>query len=164
MISEGKVERYRLESFEEAMVEFKHRSMALPDWVFWGRPRDDLGIFSMYYSIMKADSLRAEYESDMNLKFDCVFRIRYDSLVHNEFLIEDHDIKGLNIPVAESDYGGINDRFAFGDSSAMSVYSSAYKNIVNLVERQGYQPEMILLNHLTDNKIVPRRPEFPVST
>jgi hypothetical protein len=126
--------------------------------------RWDVGLISMYYSINQADTLRQEYEQAMKMKFDCVFRARFDSEPLKPFSLYEYDMSHLNVPNPEYDCGGINDRFAFGGSEVMTAYTSVYHDIKEYAEKTGYQPESILKLHLVKNAVKILRPDFPVLT
>lgn len=154
--------RFQQETFISKEKQFEAYRKTIKEDAFFNRW--DVGIISMYYSIKQADSLRQLHEESSGHKFDCVFRVRFDSKPQKRFRLADYDLNSINIPNPEFDCGGINDRFAFGNSKHMSVYSTVYDHIKKLSEINGYQPEVVLKHHLRLNEIVPIRPDFPVLT
>jgi len=154
--------RYIQEKFSEKEKEFEEYRQTIPGTAFFNRW--DVGLISMFYSIWQADLLRQEYEAAMNKKFDCVFRLRFDSLPKKKFVVEDYDLTRLNVPDTQFDCGGINDRFAFGNSEVMTIYTGVYHEIATLAALTGYQPEAILAEYLRRRQVLIVRPDFPVTT
>ena len=99
---------------------------------------------SMYYHNMRAfEMLEGDY--------DVVLRYRSDFLTEKlpdvNFELEPGCIY---VPSGE-DYGGMNDRLAFGDMNAMRVYCDIYKHVDNALQSDpNYRlhPESMLAYHL----------------
>jgi hypothetical protein len=125
-------------------------------------PRCDVGPISMHYSIFKANQLKKDYETENNLTFDWVVRMRTDSDFKYDNLNFCDLSEDLNIPSGEdwSEYG-INDQFAIGRSNIMDLYSNLY-NKFQYTQSVKYYPERILHLHLRNMNIFPTRIDFPV--
>jgi len=89
----------------------------------------------MYYSIMKSNALKKEYELENNFKYDVVFRIRmdvmFDTTIDKEELKNVIEQKKLYIGYHSVDkiesQPKISDFFAFSTSENMDYYSDAFK-------------------------------------
>lgn len=154
-------EKILVEDYDTHQKKFQHLFESLkftypdPAYPDEGYPRSDVGPISMHYSIYKSNELKKQYESENNMKFDWVIRMRPDSDFKNELdlysLMED-----LNIPEGEDWRGGINDQFAVGRSHVMDLYSSFYNNI-HYLQSSVYHPETLMLNHLKNMNLTPNR-------
>lgn len=153
-----KYEDILIEKYEEKQKSFKD---IINRFQFSGYARHDLGPLSMFYSIYKANELKVKYEKDNNIKFDCVIRIRSDSLIKNNFTLDNYNINNLNIPNG-SDWGGLNDQFAFANSDVMNLYSETFNNIEK-IKRSIYHPETILKESMELYDIKIDRPTIEVS-
>jgi hypothetical protein len=129
----------------------------LKSHVFTYYTRRDIGPISMYHSLNMANNLKAEYETQNNMVFDCVIRMRFDSNIKGNFNLLNYDLTNLNIPHGK-DFGGVNDQFAFGNSSVMDKYSNLIHNITGNV----YHPETLLKNYLDTLNIKIDRPYINV--
>lgn len=154
-----------VEHYDEYEVKFKQLLSSLkfvPATDEGDVQRKDIGPISMHYSIYKSNELKKEYENENNMKFDWVIRMRTDS----DFRLDKLDLtllsSELNIPSGE-DWAdnSINDQFAIGNSHAMDLYSSFYKNIHHL-QSSKYYPETMLFLHLNNMDLTPNRIDFPV--
>jgi hypothetical protein len=153
-----KYEDILIEKYEEKQKSFKD---IFNTFKFCRYDRHDLGPLSMFYSIYKANELKVKYEKNNNIKFDCVFRIRSDSLVKNNLTLDDYNINNLNIPNGR-DWTGLNDQFAFASSSVMNLYSETFNNI-DKIKRSIYHPETILRESIELYDINIDRPVIEVS-
>jgi hypothetical protein len=104
--------------------------------------RKDVGIISMYYSIFKSNELKVLYETRNNFIFDRVIRMRFDSDFKDKDLILDENVNGIQIPNG-SDYAGINDQFAIGNSEDMNLYCNLFNKLETLKDME-YNPERLL--------------------
>jgi hypothetical protein len=129
--------------------------------------------FSMYYSMKQADILRREYEIQNNIKFDCVVRMRFDSIIYKKFKFTSFNLNNINIPI-DYQYAfekpeankprGINDQFAFGRSEHMKQYFDCFDNIIQICNSGTYFcPHAILGQHLLNSKIPVDRPNITVN-
>jgi len=147
---------YQGDYFEKHMPEFQ-KQYDLID--LDKRNRKDLGIFGMTYGIYMANLMREEYEYKNNMKFDCVFRIRFESGIRDVpgpikfWLISDYDLNCLWIPDINVDTStGMNDQFAFSNSEIMSYYSRIYFKVVEISNQGFHSPEYIFNQYLRGNK------------
>ena len=127
---------------------------------FW-QPYSPLGIYGMWYAVMKANELRENYEKKHNMIFDCVMRARFELNVMDnnpwrsdkDFVIEDFDMNKLWKSCSNLDIKyGMNDCLAFSSSSNMSHYCRMYENINKciLIEK-SLSPEAIEFHHNKDH-------------
>ena len=138
---------YKKEEFADHELEFKTIYDTIPEQYRW---RKDLGPSSMFYGVKQAFLLKEEYEKEINQKFDCVFRMRFETYI--KFItIENFDLDLLHIPAFGSH--PICDQFAFSNSQIMSFYSNCYDNIIELSKNDLYHPERILNQHLKNQPI-----------
>lgn len=118
---------------------------------------------SQFYSMRRANSLKKRYEIENNCVFDCVIRMRFDSLISIPIIFENHNLEKINTQPSYYVYSrnvpagrpkGINDQFAFGPSKLMDCFFDAYKNMVTISnEGTCWCPHAILAEHLLRNKI-----------
>jgi hypothetical protein len=105
-------------------------------------------------SIKLSDELRRRYETSHHFTFDIVFRLRFDSLFITP--IEDAltlEIGTIYVP-GHNSFNGYNDRFAFGTSEVMAIYSDRLDWIIENVQH-GYRvhPEMSLKDYLGQKQV-----------
>jgi hypothetical protein len=104
-------------------------------------------MFGMFYGINKANQLKIEYEKENNFRYDVVIRCRpdlfFDSpLDRNE--LENSLHGGVYFPKF-GNYSGLNDQFAFGNSSNMDLYARVYNNLdVHFNSGCIWHPEIML--------------------
>ena len=138
---------YAKEEFSNYESVFKSIYDQIPAQYQW---RKDLGPCSMFYGIKQASLLKERYENTNEVKFDCAFRIRFETKI--KFItIENFNLSLLNIPAFDS--YPINDQFAFSNSALMSHYSNCYDHIVKLAQGDLYHPERMLNQYLKDQPI-----------
>lgn len=127
-----------------------------------GKPQN---IFSMYYSIFKANELKREYENEHKFKYDIVLRFRPD-IEFNVDLNFNNNI--VIIPQTLCSYG-ICDHFAYGPSNLMDRYSDVWNNIERYLENdkfpkngpgKGMRAETILKYHMNVQKIEYKQVKF----
>lgn len=135
------------EDYNDYAPQFKEIYDKIPEELRW---RTDLGICSMFYGIKKASLLKEEYEKTNQEKFDCAFRIRFETKIRM-ITLENFDLSKLHIPNFET--YPINDQFAFSNSTMMSYYSSCYDSIVECAKLDLYHPERILNQHLKKSNV-----------
>lgn len=121
--------------------------------------RKDLGVYGMWYAVMKSNEMREEYEKKHNIIFDCVMRARFElklmkSTGHPDasnldFRVEDFDMDKLWKSHTNSDSKyGMSDCFAFSSSKNMSHYCRMYENINECATIEGeVWPEAIAFHH-----------------
>lgn len=114
----------------------------------------NIGPISMHYSIRAANALKSYYETENNMKFDVVVRMRYDSDIKVMEPLSQYDLSRINIPIYRDWMGGINDQFAFGPSELMDKYSNLFPTFGYHTRMCGiYHPETIFRTYLQDIKI-----------
>lgn len=97
------------------------------------------GIVSMYRSIWLSNNLRVGYESEQNMTYDWVFRVRFDCRLEYFFDLTRMSNKYLYVPSKHGLEHPWNqnqpfprivcDTMAFSNSHNMSIYSNVYPNI-----------------------------------
>jgi hypothetical protein len=116
--------------------------------------RRDLGIISMFYSMMKAQDLCNEYE-EKNVPFDYVIRSRMDVFIRGGKF--DYDLSKFDVDkkIYYPDYNHhyMNDHFAIMSSDTAKIYGNAYKETANLANTVQYWPERMLAHHLEKNGV-----------
>lgn len=138
---------HKEEEFLNCESQLIEKYNCIPSQYLW---RKDIGPCSMFYGIKQASLLKEEYENKAGEKFDCSFRIRFETYI--KFItIENFDLKLLHLPAFGS--YPICDQFAFSNSQNMSYYSNCYENIVELSKNDLYHPERILNQHLKDQPV-----------
>jgi hypothetical protein len=148
-----------IEKYNNKKIEFEHFFNSFK-FENYGQ-RNDIGLISMFYSIYKSNMLKIKYEKDNNIEFNCVIRMRSDSLLINNIILEEYDMNNLNIPSGR-DWGGLNDQFAFGNSNIMNLYSETFNNIEK-INRGLYHPETILKQSIELYNINVHRPDIEIS-
>lgn len=108
----------------------------------------------MYYKIMKANSLKTNYEISNNFKYDIT--IRYRSNIDFEKDLDFSHVKSNTIYNRACGYNCYDnnncmcdDIFAYGESTVMDLYSNVYNNLSLIYEKYGSTgPERILYDWL----------------
>lgn len=125
------VEYYKVPNrIENLIMENYDLDVVVPETISWGK---SFGYpASMFHKIFISQSMREDYESKNNFKYDLVFRIRPDLFYkwfpfncHLEGFLKNKDI--LYIPMIQN-YDYVNDQFAIGSSKTMSIYKNLYKH------------------------------------
>ena len=89
--------------------------------------RDVNNIISYHYSLMKACSLKKEYEYENDFRYDYVIRMRTDAEVHNQIQYESFPKDTVFYSGNQNQPDGmINDWFNFGGSKVMDPFMSAF--------------------------------------
>jgi SAM-dependent methyltransferase len=91
--------------------------------------RDPANVLGMFYKIKKCNEIKQAYEEKNGFLYDVVIRCRPD--LNLDSPINTADFKNINsvfIPAFDF-YLGYNDKFAFGTSKAMDIYSLCYDYI-----------------------------------
>lgn len=111
--------------------------------------RDVHGMLSMFYKIEACNSLKKEYETLNNIKYDLVIRFRGDISMGAPLPINKTFNKNYLYVPNYGNYGGLCDQLAFGSSEVMDKYSSVYSNIQHHLETGAiFNPEKILHYHI----------------
>ena len=87
--------------------------------------------YSMFYSIMKSDELRLEYEKRNNFVYDCVIRSRFDVALLDKLNVLDYDLSFINSPDMCRNPKVISDWLLFSNSDNMKVFSKVYESMVD---------------------------------
>jgi len=138
---------YTHQPFKPLIPVFKKmHSMIMPE----ARDRPDIGVFGMFYSILLSHNMRIEYEQKNSMKFDVVFRARFESGFRfdegERSILDLHafNINALHIPDININLEcGMNDQLAFGNGEIMSIYMTAFNRIIPLSNRFKHSPEWI---------------------
>lgn len=78
-------------------------------------------------SIAESIKLQETYAHTNNTKFDWVFRLRFDSLYYGSNIEDLASLSKDAIYIPRHDnWGGLNDRFAFGPPELMRIYATRY--------------------------------------
>lgn len=105
------------------------------------------GMLQQLHGLYKVDLLRCEHEMVGNFKYDWVIRLRPDLYINSfmeDLILCNNDV--IYIPSKFHDYGGYNDRFAFGNSDNMRIYMQRYDllGIKNGTYKEIFHPETSL--------------------
>jgi len=114
--------------------------------------------FAMFYSILKSNDLKSEYEIENNFKYDYVIRIRPDIFLESRI---DRSIfpvnpKIITVPIiAQYCYEGMNDQIGIGSSDNMNIYCSLFNNMTQYCQQRvtTIRPEALLKYHILKNGI-----------
>ena len=108
-----------------------------------------LSPYCMFYSFQQVEKLKSEYEAENDIIFDIVYRMRFDSAIKNPEVLpcSPFDREVLVIP-AGSDWGGINDQFAYGTSLTMKNYFNLYQKLPYFSQKTFHNPEQLLKHYL----------------
>lgn len=127
---------------------------------------------SMFYSIMKANSIKNQYCLENNITYDLVIRNRIDYGPHlglnfDEMFTEEFEDDVLIYHDLFQPNDMISDWFAMGRTHTMNVYSDVYNNIHDLVKQSnqidGYWCNELLLKHqILNNNIKIEKVDFKV--
>jgi hypothetical protein len=106
-----------------------------------------LNVFSMFYSIMKSNDIMSIYSNNINKKYDCVIRARYDLMIENVINLNEYDMDYLHLKgdCKHNSYC-INDHFAFSNVENMNKYCDTYNNIGKMYfkNKVDFCPEILL--------------------
>jgi hypothetical protein len=131
----------------------------LPDWADkCNMMNPTLNVYSMFYHENKAYSMLEEYMNN-NEPFDCVLLYRAD--------MDSTDVLELTVPEKNTiylpkdrEYGGYNDRMAYGDVYSMKIYCNlinVFENLCSGKDGDEVNPETMLNRYLklsADIKVV----------
>jgi hypothetical protein len=114
----------------------------------------------MITSWKSSNDLRLQYEKEKNIKYDRVIRTRLDIKLFDPFPreINEYDLNYLYVPDFHSfacvQGKGRNDRFAFGNSKNITIYSNMIDNI-RQYSKEGHiiHAESTLYYHLNKQNI-----------
>jgi hypothetical protein len=92
-------------------------------------------VYSHFYSVKTANMLRLAYEKETGVKYDVVFKLRYDLFIGNKLRWEQYDLNKLylhdNCNTWSELYDNVsfNDMIAFSKPENMNVYCDVFDNI-----------------------------------
>ncbi len=97
--------------------------------------------YNQLYGIMKCNELKTVYEGSNDMKFDWVFRSRFDFAINVRIPFADLDNTKLHIPncrmTPQRDFG--YDQFAFSSSKNMDKYADTFNRIDEFYDEGGVQ-------------------------
>ena len=103
---------------------------------------------SMWYHRYLAYKIMKDYSIINNVKFDIVISATTGLIITSTFNIYLPHENTIYIP-NNSDYDGINDKFAYGSMNSMEIYCNLYKNVKTRTRR----PEILLNDYLMSTGI-----------
>lgn len=118
---------------------------------------------SMFYSMMKSNSLKCDYENLMGFKYDIVIRSRSDIFFPDKVVLDYDSIIDniIYLSYRPGGCGGVNDAFAYGNSMTMDKYSDIYSQYAHTDRICKPCPEGIIFNFLRETNIKVKNPPFP---
>lgn len=110
---------------------------------------------SKYYSIMKADLLRKNYERINNIKYDCVIRLEFITGFEHQININTYDLSKLNI-LNDKYFRGydlnIYSLFALSNRNIMEIYADCY-NYMDIYSQKDVPIDKMGEYHIKNNNI-----------
>jgi hypothetical protein len=125
-------------------------------------------VYGMHYNNYKVNQLRVNYQTDNNIEYDYIIKIRPDIDFDNNINLKNIKIENNEILMPNNNWFGddsngivTNDTFAISGSDSMNIYSNLI-NFINQYNTEGirFHPETLLAYHLHINKIKCIRGEF----
>jgi len=127
----------------------------LPPWLNSCRPMTHhirpTGVYSMFYHENKAFHLIEKYQEKNSMKFDCVLYYRADMDSKDKLIMSMPENNTIYIPnTSIGEYGGYNDRMAYGSYESMKVYCNLIHSLEGIYCKNHalYDPESILKEYL----------------
>ena len=101
-----------------------------------------------------ANDLAQRFAAEHGFRFDIVFRLRFDNLYLTTLRLPARlDRSTVYLP-SHDNWGGYNDRFAFGVPEVMNTYSNRLAEAVEYMrEGQDLHPESFLKRHLDSHSL-----------
>lgn len=124
--------------FDDRKYKHDHGIDPLGTWAIYSQQ-------SMFYSIMKSNNMKCEYENENNFLYDVVIRIRFDYVVSDIIDFNNYDMSKINMSVYP-----MSDVVAFSNSKNMDYYTSLYNqlDLYHSFGNNNHMPENILMKHL----------------
>ena len=121
-------------SIEEQSKLLKHEKLLKHDFTEFNASRQGefQNLFSMWYSIHSSNKLRLEYEKQNHIKYDIVFRMRFDILPLSIIdLNQIEDFSSLYVVRNDNSYlvNAISDLFAYSSPEIMNKYCELYNHL-----------------------------------
>jgi hypothetical protein len=108
------------------------------------------GVYSMFYSIFKANEIKKQYEIEIAKEYDIVIRLRFDLQYNSLLQLENFDNSKLYV-LRSGNPLVYYDIFGFGSSSLMNEYANVYYDIEKVWDPNKH---FIGENILTDGLIL----------
>lgn len=106
------------------------------------------------------DNIKKSFDL-IDLKYDCVVKLRYDIKYTKPIIFSDFDMNFLNVPIGGDWRGGLFDMFAFGSYEIMKTYSNLIEKI-NLFCEQGIPFHSETLNKHNNLNSQVKRFDYPI--
>ncbi len=115
----------------------------------WNQSDPLIGYVRQLRSIYLAHQLQRDFAQTNNIKFDLVFRLRFDNLyIQSLEPLSSLACSALYVPAHDS-WGGVNDRFAFGPPEMMDVYCNRFNELTAFYKKRVFiHPETLLKDYL----------------
>ena len=118
-------------------------------------------VYSHFYSVKTANMLRLAYEKETGVKYDLVFKTRYDIFIGNKIRWEKYDLNKLYLPDNCNwwsdlyDDVSFNDMIAFSKPENMNIYCDVFDNIdkMYMENQMRFSCENFLAYQLLSNNI-----------
>lgn len=106
---------------------------------------------SQKYSTMRAQELRQKFGKE----YDAVVRLRFDYALNTKINFQSMNMDHINAPNRCGHPGGIDDTFAIGSPSHMTVYGDLFNHIQELYDSGVPFCDEILLGHYLAREGIP---------
>jgi hypothetical protein len=119
--------------------------------------------FSMFYSIMKANQLKKDFELELGKNYDCVVRYRFDMHFGGTPLeFNMYDMNCMHIMRHSHCSYSYQDTFAFSSSKNMDFYADTF-NYIDEYFKKGVEfcPEILLGHRLVTSNIKIQQIHYP---
>lgn len=112
-------------------------------------------MLSMFYSIMKSNSLKKEYELQNSFIYDCVIRCRFDlNITSNKINFNESNMDLIHLMRHSHCSYSYHDVFGYSNSKNMDTYSDLFKYVDNYYHNGiEFCPEIMLGWHIINNNI-----------
>ena len=126
--------------------------IVFPEWLHNCRMDHSInvrGMYSMFHNQHKVLKLIDEYQHKNSVQFDCILYYRADMDSTDKLTLTPPEKNAIYLPEQE-EYGGYNDRMAYGDYESMRVYCDLYSSLESLFchDTSLTNPESILKKYL----------------
>lgn len=127
-------------------------------WVDFHKNRtqaDPRILFSMFYSIMRANDIKREHEIHNDFKYDCVVRVRFDAALMDPIITKEYNQDTLNCLNIINNDAVICDWLNFGSSEIMDQYSDAYNRLEEYWDKDNIKlaGENLITHNVVKNNI-----------
>ena len=120
----------------------------------WNQIDPLTGYVRQLRSIYLAHKLQHDFGVKHSIRFDMVFRLRFDNLyVQSVESLAELNRYAIFVPGHDS-WGGINDRFAFGPPALMDFYCNRFLFLESYLKEEVFiHPETLLALHLSTHGV-----------